>query len=567
MPKVPVYERQIQSTGLPAVRASTDAPIEAFGGGKSVSRAFEAGESLLGTAAKIHQEEKQKADNLATIEAQTKTVQEMNRLLWDTKEGAYAKRGKDALGVIDDYGTKFKEFTAKTESSLITVDQKQLYSKIRQNLESKFDEDLQKHTFKEHTELEKNQTIASISVNRQDAVMNYTDIGRVNNSIGIQQALVDNYGRSNGLSQVEIDLEKTKVASGTHADVIARMITNQQDIAAKSYFDKVQKTMTPEDVKRIEGAVAEGSLQGQAQRSADKIFIESGGDLEKAMEATKSLSGKSREYTEREVKERFQVKNTSEKMFEEKLFDSAANYAEENKKRPDANTWSRLKLNQRNAIDARIEQLRHGIEVTKNGEDFYNLMLMASTPETKSKFLGLHLTEFTGKVHPEELRSLINEQTALKKGDSSDTLDTFSTKNEIVNRSMNAVGIDPTPKDGSNDAKAVKKYRDLIDENVRVYQDQTGKKATSEVVQKIADTLLLEAEEKGGGFMGWFGKKKRAFELESGKTITIQFEDIPADERRNIIRALEANKQPATNNAVIQEYLNRLALVRQPRGR
>ena len=74
MPKVPVYNRQVQETSLPAARLDDSAPIEAFGGGAASRAKFNAIGNAAGVIGDIAQKEKDYIDNAQFQAADTQAA-------------------------------------------------------------------------------------------------------------------------------------------------------------------------------------------------------------------------------------------------------------------------------------------------------------------------------------------------------------------------------------------------------------------------------------------------------------------------------------------------------------
>jgi hypothetical protein len=96
MPTVPRYEQRVGQAALPNARVSTNAPIEAFGGGQGLQQVAQAAQETL----EIVRKEREKADQLAVLEADTKAARLKTSLFFDPKTGAMTRKGKDAFGAV-----------------------------------------------------------------------------------------------------------------------------------------------------------------------------------------------------------------------------------------------------------------------------------------------------------------------------------------------------------------------------------------------------------------------------------------------------------------------------------
>jgi len=558
VPTVPRYgDQRVGLQGLPNARVSVDAPLEAFGGGQSAAQVSQATEQVGRVAVDLAMQEKQKADDTATQEAYAKTIREKNRLMYDTDQndpGAAMKKGKDSFGTVDEYGGKYQKFNDDVEASLANDTQRAMFKKIRLSQENDLNESLQRHVFAESRQFEEQTFKSGVAAAREDGVLNYQKPGSVDRSLADQRALIIDNAQRNGLPPEVVKMQLAEASSKTQSTIVERMLANGQDLAAKNYFDSTKDQMTSQDVVQLEKAVEEGSIRGESQRKGDAFWLQSGGDLKVALGSAKKIEDpKVREATEHRLRQMASDASAAERQSEEKYFNQAADIAEQTQERPNAVIWANLNLGQRNAIDNRIEQLKKGIEAEPNGEEYYNLRTMASTPQTKERFLQTDIRQFMAKMTKQETHQLIELQAGMRSNDPSSlkTLDGFRGDAQIVNDTLLAAGVDPTPKAGSNDAKNVALFRRQADDQQRALQEKLGRKATNEEMQAIVDNLIV----KGVTSKGWlWDTKKSAYQLTSGETIEVSAKDVPRGDRIKIEEALRKNNRPVTDKAISDLY-------------
>jgi hypothetical protein len=245
MPTVPTYgDNVVRQRPYPDARVTPSAPAEAFGGGRaSEERITNAAVGLIDTGQQLYLHEKKKADDLATTDAYNKTLQLKNDLFWNPQSGAMTRRGKDAFGVVDEYGSKFDEAADQIQSSLSNNEQRDMYEKMRLHVKTELLDQLEKHTFQESKAYDDQTTEAGINAQRDNAVLNYNDPAAVAGSLNMQKALLVAHAQRNGLSE-DSDAVKEKlsqVTSATHAAVMERMLFNGQLGLAQNYY-KTLKT-------------------------------------------------------------------------------------------------------------------------------------------------------------------------------------------------------------------------------------------------------------------------------------------------------------------------------------
>lgn len=557
---VPRLEQSVPEQALPTVRVDPSAPLSSFGGGAALERTAQAGQQTIDGARDFFLEEKKKADDLFVQELRSSGQREGNRLRWDPVEGAFNHKGKDALGIMKDYGTRYSKYLDQLSESSTSDEQKVAFRRIRLDLQGDFEDSLQKHTFAEVSKFDDESTKYASVLEREDAVLNFEKPGRIERAIENQKAMIRAHGQRTGKPPEVIALETYSAISATHEAVINHLTAQGRDLDAEQYFERVKDQLSSIDRDQAEAKVREGSLLGKAQRASEQIWRESGGNFDTAMErARKEITDpKMFEEVKRLIRQRREDNQDSDRTRYDKLMLDSSNHVESNKQRPDPATWALLKLSDKNALDNRIEQLRKGIEPEPNSESYYNLKTQASQPNLKGKFLTTNLLTYRGRVTNQELKELIGIQTTLRNGDTPAELDDYRTKKQIEDSGLSANGIDPTPKTGGKDAKLVNQFHAMVAERVRAEQEQAGKKINNERYQQIVDDLLVEGTVQGSGVFGFFQKSRRKFEIEPGENIELEPNQIPKSERRKIEDALRRKNKPVTDGAVLELYLQRV---------
>lgn len=557
MPQVPVgNEQQITKVqAAPNVRVSTDAPLEAFGGGGSAAAAGQAAVGLGKQAFDIAHEEKQKADDVATTEAYTKTVALRNQLMYDSKSGAMNRKGKDAFGVSEEYGNKFKQGADAIQESLTSDDQREMYNKIRANEQRDLDSSLTKHTFMEAQAYDKETTVASLATAREDAVMNYQNPGKVQESLNMQKALIESHATRNGLPPEAVKQQLMDATSKTHEGVINRMLANGQDLAASKYYKEVKPLILGSDATQLEKALEEGTIRGSSQREALAI-VGKGDDLTASMQAVDKIKDpKIQDATRERVKQRFQERETATKYASEQNFRTAYTIAEKTRSKdsipPDV--WQAMEPHQRASVDAYLKKP----DAPTNWNEYYNLKTMAGSTALRDKFVKTDLMTYRHQLADPEFKELVQAQAEARKGDTK-IIDGFRNDQQIVNDALAEAGIDHTPKQGSNDAKLVNRFRKKVDEQVQSFAETNGKKPNNGEMQQIVDTLMVKGVTEKGFF---WNTSKRVFELERGvdKHFDFDVKDVPNHERQKIESALKANGIEVTDDLIVQYYRRAIA--------
>lgn len=560
MPQVPVAnEGQIvKQNAAPNVRVATDAPAEAFGGGSSLAQVSQTATGLGQQAMQIAHEEKQKADDVATTEAYSKTVALRNQLMYDPKNGAMTRKGKDAFGVSDEYGKKFKDATDEINSSLTNDDQRTMYNKIRANEGRDLESSLTKHTYQEAQNYDQETTKASVQTSQQDAIMNYQNPGKIQESLAMQKNLIAANGTRMGLPPEEVQHQQMDAESKTHAGVIERMLANSQDLAASAYYKEVKGNVLGTDAIQLEKALEEGTVRGQSQRGAADIYNKNH-DLSSALaQVDKIADPRVQDATRERVKQRFQEKEEAVKLNSDHAFRAAYSAVEKSKNKDDIPpaTWAALSPEHKNTITAFLKK----DDIITDWPEYYNLKTMASTPELQKKFLSTDLLQYRNKLADADFKNIVDLQDTVRKGgDKSDKLlNGYRTNREIVEGALKPMGI-------AKDDPRVDDIHRAVDQRIIQEKAVTGKTEipTSEV-QRITDDTIVKAHEAGSsGVFGFFRGDKPAFEFGPDAHLEVDVADIPKSEVKKMTAALKARGIPVTDEKLQQLYSSRLNKVRR----
>lgn len=555
MPRVPVVDGpQLRSTALGGARVRAVASEEAFGGG----RANEGIDRALNQTVDIFQREAEKANELAVLEADTKAVRHKNSLFYDEKSGAMTRKGKDAIAAVGEYTDQWDKSTKEIEESLSNPAQRRAFRARAEGHKTELNGQLQKHAFMESQNYDTEQTQARVAVAQEEAVLNYKDPFIVGRNLQVQEAEIKKHAERLGLPPEKAQLMLQESKSKTHSQIIERMLVSGNDLEADAYAKSNKDQFTGQDSLRVEKLLEDGSLRGGSQRFTDDV-MKRGLTMSQALEEAKSIENpKLRDAAASRVREEFQIQKIAREDQQTKIFENASNILESAKGdlgRIKPSTWAAMDMNQRQALEQRSRQLKEGTPAATNWDKYYEFKTVASSPELRNDFLRTNLMQHRHELADSEFKELINLQTSLRKGESSEELDGFRQNNEIVNTTLTKLGVDTSPKPGSKDSEKVSLFRREVEKEVIARQKTTGKKISNTEVQEIVDNLAVPGTVPGTGFFGFFQTKKSVYEWKNeGGNIAVAVKDIPRAERLKIEDALRKANKPATEDAVTDLY-------------
>lgn len=550
MPVVPRRSPYVPSSPVPAPRLPTGAfqppePVDI----SPVQR----------YAARLAEQERQRQNEVALLDADNKLAQ----LQTDLSIKATSFKGKDALEAGPAVQTDWQKSTDEIRQGLSNDDQRNAFDRRASGRYQSLYAHVAEHTDSELKAYDAETTETGLKLAVDNAVTNYTDPASIARSVEDSKTIVDLYARRQGLPDDSREAKKKEVVSQIHTGVLSRMLANGEDLAASKYYAANKADITGAAQTKLEGALEEGSIRGESQRQADKILRQSGIDRRSALDATRSIEDpRVRDETARRINQYFSEKATDDREQREADMLTATNIVEKSGSIDDIppTMWSTFTIGERESLKNYVKAVSKGVPIETDWNLFYDMQQMASSDATRDRFLKTNLLQYRSRLGDTEFKQLSALQASLRKGEKSPVLDGVRTSLQIMNDGLNAVGIDPTPKQGSRAARQVNQFKRAVDEQVSLLEQDTGKKAKPEDVQNIVDNLLVRGKVHGKLF-GIFDTFDKKFEFETSPTDTfiIDAKDVPQGERLKIEDALRRNNQPITDANVLRLYQQKLA--------
>ena len=269
MPTVKLYGNQQQSlNALPNARLSAAPTAETFGA--------DAGAKVANIGVQMYQDELLRQDQVATLEADRKLSEWELRTMYDPKQGALTKRGKDAMGLPDVVSAEFDKYTGELRNGLTTERQRVAFDRMVETRRRDVNGTLTRHVFTEVRKFDDSETENYLKNSREAAIANFNDPARITTEIERQTAAVIDYSKRNGMGA---EYEKQKIAlirSDTHEGVINRMLSNGMDQAAKEYYDKFKPELTGDTATKVEKVLTVAITEGAGLRGAGEIWKQMG---------------------------------------------------------------------------------------------------------------------------------------------------------------------------------------------------------------------------------------------------------------------------------------------------
>lgn len=546
MPQVPrLTQAPVELGQLQVGRVSTEAPVNAFGGG--TQQVAQAGASAIGEAQGIVQKEVDRANENWVLEKRRAYNEWEYQKIYDPDTGAVNRLGKDALGLHEELQADMDKFYETQYEDAHNDQQRAALAGLNEARRDSTVRWADNHVGKQVMAMEAAEYDASLesskergSANPDHAPMEAEFIkNRVN-------ARAERLGWTP--EQTKQNLQEAQ--SDLHYRVINKMLVNQQDQLAMDYFKGVKKGMDPDVATKTTAILEEATMRGESQRVVDDMLAKNlpPDQVQEKLRALGEKNPKLRDATKSRYEDELSTRDRIARAQSNQRFDTSMDELEKSKGKyevPEA-AWLDMDNGQRKEFEARKKQLNEGIEPAANGPEYYNLTIMASTHATQDKFLGINLQQMRSQVTQTEMSKLIDLQNGLRNRDEKTLkeLDGYRTNNQIVNDTLNAINIDPTPKPGSKPAERADNFRQQVDAEIQSWQLANGKKAPNDVVQKIVNDLGKKVVLDRG--LIW-DTTKPVFELTPA--------DVPEADRQKISSALRARNRPVTDSEIFRYYL------------
>lgn len=560
MPTVP---NMVQPEALPGVRVEPQAAdVAAFGGyNRFTPNPFQGASGLSEEVERFADQQKKNADDTATIGAQSDLVKLKNSLLYDPQSGAINQKGQNALGVLDTYTQKYDDGVQQIRQGLSNPVQQDMFDRMSTKYGDELNGELHRHVAQQVQEIQKDTFQNGISVNRDDAIQNFQNPDKVQESLGIQKSLLNTFAQQQGIP-IDSDTYKNmdqEIQSKTHTGVIERMVDNGQDLAAKNYYDQNKDSIIGPEADRTARLVEASSIRGESQRMVDD-FANRNLSTKDAMSEIRDIENpKLRDEVNIRYKQNMAEQQQLQRDVQAQQYQGITDLLVQSGGKADipVSKLVGLPASDIEGFNKLKKQLVEGDDNPENGPDYYNMKLMAATPQTKDDFLKQNLIDPNLKVTRNERHELIELQSKLKTGDekADGLLSDFRTKDEVVTGVLKSIGIDPNNKGSGNQTK-VDQFRAMVADQQTAFQKQTGKQATNQDLDQIANEVATKVI-KEKGFL--WNSNARLFELNPGETIQgIDPGDVPRSERIKIEDALRKNNIPITDKSVTDLYTRKL---------
>lgn len=286
MPTVSRPVRQVRTAAIPGVRRTAAETPESLGAGlaRAEGQTAEAAANLgdvvsrlgVSTYTEIQRQERQRAHDVAMLEADNALTKWTNDRLYNPEGGALTKKGKAAQALPEEVDGDFEKTASEIGATLSTPEQRAAFEQLKLRHQIGLDTVLKRHVFAEMTAFEKQEldaklenTVGTVSANALDpkaAVAALTD--------GLT-ALRRSAERL-GYGPEELLQRETALTTRAHVGAIEQLLALGNDKAAVAYFEGFKGQIAGDAQAKIVAAIDAGTTAAEGVRSSDQIWNELG---------------------------------------------------------------------------------------------------------------------------------------------------------------------------------------------------------------------------------------------------------------------------------------------------
>lgn len=508
MARVPgIYESGgVNESAIPVPQQQQNQSIETFGGGQATEKL---NNSAVGFVEKI----KQDADQVAVQDALNQYSNYETKRLYDPKEGALFKKGKDAFPVKETTLSSLNEDASGIEDKLSNNAQKMAFRKHSQERMADAGRTLDRHVGSEMSQFDEETTKSFLDNNYNTAIANFQDMNQVEKAIQGSQAATIDFANRNGKGQDWITEHTLGASSKISLGVVKEMVERDMASGAKEFFDHNKEHFNGPDLIEADKLLKIGTTKAEALKRSDELFARFPSSQSSAYAALQDIKEPAvRIATRDQLKERFTEQDQAKAHDDNALYLNLYNKLSHGAKVTDTDfmvQMERLTPERQKAL----KDVADGANKT-DPEYNYKLVQLSSHPETYKKFQQIDFNDPINriKLSNEDLKKWQDRQ---GKTFDDDQMKGLRTIKETVENIYGEAGLqvpDPrysTGKPGGDDFIRYNKFLDEIENQVK----RTGDNSPDNKAKIARDLVKDEIINKRHLPFGLLDVKQKRFQI------------------------------------------------------
>lgn len=585
-PIVRTYQRQIEPAIAPdverrgyAVPQLETPPPRVTPGADANGAQF--GATVASEGEQLLKEEKVKQDQIRLLDADTQAGQLENQLMYDPQAGALNVKGKAAFALPDQVGQAWDSGVDKIRQGLANSEQRIAFDQHVSAVRNRMMQALGQHIAGESYRVD-SESLSGKVQNETEAAIADGQPQRIQQAVNSVTVAYQDYGNRYGIPQDQTEAATVQAVSRIHEGVIRRMLDNGNDIQAKVYYEHAQDQVLPSQRGNVERALLKGTDLGDSQRIADTIkqqmptapltqMMDEISKYTDKPEVRKLAEEQLRSYSVAKREETRQAQEDASKQAKVQMDALELQIKNTMDRAPRAMTYEQVvPQSVRDVLPEPVEkaQREYWKQITEKGKVetdlglYYNLLSLSSSETTKDDFARTNLMQYVNRLDQADFKTLANVQAAIRKGDdktADQLLGGYRTVDETIRDRMLELGLDPTPKPGTDEAKRLGLLRRTVDQQMAEQGVTRDKPDYRQRVQSIIDGLTIKGTTQVPGWIwGTNPSEQMNIDVPADKPFALDIKQVPADERRKITDALTRAQVPVTDTAIINMYMQKI---------
>lgn len=238
------------------------------------------------TLDQVQQEELRRVNETRVLEADSALSLQASSLLTDPEKGAFAKMGKNAIGITPTTLAEWEKGAAALMAGL-SPEQKRLLAPRRAQTRESLQASLSRHelTQRKQYELETADAAVDIAIQRGlDDPFNLQALGQAEGKI---RSEIERRAALAGDGADTVTVRTTKALTSLYGGAIGAMLARDDLSNAERLFQAVESKLDPDVRRRVQDALSQQTMTVKAQAGFDALRAEFGGDARKMREAAR----------------------------------------------------------------------------------------------------------------------------------------------------------------------------------------------------------------------------------------------------------------------------------------
>ena len=271
MPTIPKGSQEIPAPRrMPTPFFGVQAPREIFEGPARTSGAGAAAD--LGQLELLVQEERERArrqaDEIVLLEARSKLAKVESDLLIRAQE----KKGKDALGLLEETAKEWRKAAGEIASELAYDDQRRRFLALATEQEARLQRNIFEHVARESAAWDAEKTKEFAASERAAAVAAFTNPERLDQAVKSISEAYFGHAERNGKPKEWAEGVARKEITNAIEGAIYMSLTQRNLELASAYFEKYRPIIEPAAAVELSARIQQRLFEKQVEEATDAIF-------------------------------------------------------------------------------------------------------------------------------------------------------------------------------------------------------------------------------------------------------------------------------------------------------